>query len=79
VDNKPGSNKSLAKHPLSLALTIPFLIIIIATVGLTGYLAFENGQTAVYDMVSQLFYEIDIRMEQYLDNYLGTPFKINEN
>ncbi|PWB54858.1 MAG: hypothetical protein C3F06_03540 [Candidatus Methanoperedenaceae archaeon] len=68
----------MVKHPLSLALAIPFLILIIATVGLTGYLAFENGQKAVDDMVMLLFSEITMLVEQHLDNYMGTAFMINE-
>lgn len=68
----------MVKHPLSLALTIPFLILIIATVGLTGYLAFENGQKAVDNIVMQLFSEINIRLDQHLDNYMGTAFMINQ-
>ena len=76
--NKPVSNNYRIKLPLRLALTIPFVMIILVTVGLTGYLSFENGQSAVNDLVIQLFSKIEASMEQHLDNYLGAPFIINQ-
>ena len=76
IENKPDTYN--IRLPLRLALTIPFVIIILATVGLTGYLAFENGQTAVNDLVTQLFSKIEASTEQHLDNYLGAPFIINQ-
>ena len=78
MDNLPGSKKVIVKHPLRMALTVPFVIIIIATVGLTGYIAFINGQAAVNNIVEQLFSEIEIRMVQHMDSYLGTAFMINQ-
>ena len=78
MDNLPGSKKVIIKHPLRMALTVPFVIIIIATVGLTGYIAFINGQAAVNNIVEQLFSEIEIRVEQHMDSYLGTAFMINQ-
>ena len=71
-------DKYKIRLPLRLALTIPFVIIILATVGLTGYLAFENGHTAVNDLVTQLFSKIEAGIEQHLDNYMGAPFIINQ-
>ncbi len=52
AENENAPDKYRIRLPLRLALTIPFVIIILATVGLTGYLAFENGQTAVNDLVT---------------------------
>jgi PAS domain S-box-containing protein len=76
IENKVENYR--IRLPLRLALTIPFVIIILAAVGLTGYLAFENGQTAVNDLVTQLFSKIEVSVEQHLDNYLGAPFIINQ-
>lgn len=42
------------KLPLRVVLTIPFVILIAATVGVTGYLAFHNGQNAVHNLAAQL-------------------------
>ncbi|HEX7627975.1 MAG TPA: hypothetical protein VF354_03540, partial [Candidatus Methanoperedens sp.] len=78
MGNLPGSKNVTVKHPLRMALTVPFVIIIIATVGLTGYIAFINGQAAVNNMLGQLFSEIEIRVEQHMDSYLGTAFIINQ-
>ena len=68
----------MVRLPLRLVLTVSFVIIILATVGVTDYLAFRDRQEAVNDMVTQLFFEIDARVRQHLDNYLGTPFTINQ-
>ncbi len=78
MDNLTESKKVMVKHPLRMALTAPFVMIIIATVGLTGYIAFINGQAAVNNIVEQLFSEIEIRVEQHMDSYLGTAFMINQ-
>ena len=50
-----------------LVLQIP------ATVGLTGYLSFKNGQKAVDDLASQLTDEIGDHVEQQLKDYLIVP------
>ena len=54
MDRKTRSNKSDVRLPFRLFLTVPFVLILLATVGLTGYLAHANGQTGVNDTVKQL-------------------------
>lgn len=50
-----------------LVLQIP------ATVGLTGYLSFRNGQKAVDNLANQLTNEIGDHVEQKLEDYLTVP------
>ena len=64
------------KIPLQLLLIVPFVVEIIAVVGLTGYLAYRNGQQAVYDLGSQLIEELSERVDERLNNYLEDPLLI---
>jgi signal transduction histidine kinase len=50
-----------------LVLQIP------ATVGLTGYLSFKNGQKAVDSLANQLTNEIGDHVEQNLEDYVAVP------
>lgn len=64
--------------PLRAVLVIPFVIQIVAAVGLVGYLSWRNGEKAVGDLATQLQVEIDNRVKLYLDNHLATPHQINQ-
>ncbi|MEB3211230.1 MAG: ATP-binding protein [Leptolyngbyaceae bacterium] len=65
--------------PLRLVLIVPFVLEILAAVGLTGWFSLRNGQRAVNDLAIQLDYEIATRIEQHLDDYLSVPKQINES
>ncbi len=66
------------KIPLQLILIVPFAIQIVAVVGLTGYLAYRNGQKAVQDLASQLMNELGAHLNERLDNYLEEPLRITQ-
>lgn len=65
------------KLPLRVVLIVPFALQILAAVGLTGYLAYRNGQKTVRDLSSQLRSELTARIHQQLQNYMEVPHKIN--
>jgi GAF domain-containing protein/PAS domain-containing protein len=67
------------KLPLRTVLIVPFVLQIVGTVGLVGYLSYKNGQQAVEDLAYQLIDEVDARVEQNLQNYLDVPKHINQN
>lgn len=67
------------KLTLRTVLIVPFVIQIVGTVGLVGYLSYKNGQQAVKDLAYQLIDEVDGRVEQNLQNYLDVPKQINQN
>ncbi|MGB3405381.1 MAG: ATP-binding protein [Microcoleaceae cyanobacterium] len=54
-------------------VTIPFIIQVVGVVGLTGYLAWRNGQQTVSRLVTQLQDEIIDQTEQELNEFLKTP------
>ncbi|EAW39334.1 response regulator [Lyngbya sp. PCC 8106] len=59
--------------PLRTVLIVPFMIQLLATVGLTGYLSWRNGQRAVNDVASQLCNEVTQRVQLHLKDYLEKP------
>ena len=70
-------NSSL-KFRLRTALVVPFILQIVAAVGLVGYLSLRNGQHAVTDLASQLMTEVSNQTEQQLNDYLSIPHRINQ-
>ena len=65
------------KISLKTALILPFLVEIVVTVGLVGWLSFQSGEEAVNALTSQLRYEVTARIQQHLKSYLSTPPLIN--
>ena len=71
--------KILDKLSLRTVLIVPFVLQIVAAVGLVGYLSFRNGQKAVNNLAGQLMSEVSLRVEQNLQVYLTTPHQINQS
>ncbi|HAX80206.1 MAG TPA: hybrid sensor histidine kinase/response regulator [Cyanobacteria bacterium UBA11372] len=73
------SDRSLFRPvPLRAVLIVPFVLQIFAAVGLTGYLSFKNGQSAVNQLADQLIDKAGQQAENHLDAYLGLPQKLNQ-
>jgi hypothetical protein len=70
--------KNLEKASLRWLLIVPFILQVVAAVGLTGYLSLRNGQKAIDDLASQLQQEASLRIDQHLDSYLAVPHQINQ-
>jgi signal transduction histidine kinase len=68
----------ITKIPLRFILIMPFLLQIIAAVGLTGWLSLRNGQKAVNELAQQLQLEVENRIDQHLENYLEKPIQLNQ-
>ena len=64
------------KSSLFLILVIPFVVQIVAIVGLTSYVSYKSGQNAVSDLANQLMAEIGIRIDQNLSSYMQDIEKI---
>ncbi|MEG4516716.1 MULTISPECIES: ATP-binding protein [unclassified Microcoleus] len=73
------TTSSSRKLPLHLVLVGPFLLQILAAVGLTGWLSLRNGQKAVNDVATQLRSEISARIEQNLRTYLTNAHQVNQS
>jgi PAS domain S-box-containing protein len=62
---------------LRRVLIVPFILLPISAVGLTGYLAYRNGQATTDELIQQLQQEVSNRVRQKLDTYLATPKLVN--
>jgi len=71
-------SKLSGRFPLRVVLIVPFMLQIIAVVGLVGYLSFSNGQKSINLVATELRNEITGRIEQHLFNYLKTAHLINQ-
>lgn len=74
----PKKAVPIHKFPLRTTLVVPFVLQIVAAVGLVGYLSFRNGQQAVNDLVSQLQHEISSRVNDRVQVYLEAPHLVNQ-
>ncbi|GET39797.1 hybrid sensor histidine kinase/response regulator [Microseira wollei] len=70
--------KSARKVSLRTVLTVPFVLQIVATVGMVGYLSFKNGQQAVNQLAEGLMSEVSERVKDRLDVYLSVPKLSNQ-
>ncbi|NEP79999.1 MAG: hypothetical protein F6K39_18635 [Okeania sp. SIO3B3] len=70
--------KLSAKLPLRVIVIVPFVLQIIVTVGLVGYLSFTNGKRAIKDLANQLQDEITARIQQKLNIFLDAPHLVNQ-
>ncbi|MEQ8970264.1 MAG: PAS domain S-box protein [Coleofasciculus sp. C1-SOL-03] len=63
--------------PLRTVIIVPFVLQIVGTVGLVGYLSYRHGEEAVSDLATQLEAEISDRVFERLTAYLRTPLQVN--
>jgi PAS domain S-box-containing protein len=63
--------------PLHLVLTVPLVVLIAATVVLTGWLSWHNGKQAINTVAEQYRRQVGDRIKQKLTSYLETPHLIN--
>ncbi|MBL1173884.1 diguanylate cyclase domain-containing protein [Pantanalinema sp. GBBB05] len=66
----------LGRVPLRTVMVVPFVLQIVGTVGLVGYLSFRNGQQAVSVLANQLMVEVSDRTRQHLESYMALPQNI---
>lgn len=66
------------KFRLRTTLVVPFVLQIVAAVGLVGYLSFKNGQRAVNDLAVQLSEKVTGQINLRLENYLSKPHLIQK-
>lgn len=59
--------------PLRTVLIVPFVLQIVGTVGLVGYLSFKSGQKSVEDLAQQLMAQVGERVKERITTYLSAP------
>jgi PAS domain S-box-containing protein len=81
---KPGKSVAISAAnavrslPLRTVLIVPFVVQIVATVGIVGYLSFRNGQQAVNEVATKLRQEISDRISERVQSYMTFPHQINQ-
>src|SRR5512136_1475427 len=73
----PPPNTPRIRIPLSLALMVPFTLIVAAAVGLMGYMGYRSGWQVSNELAGTLQEEIAASVRADLDRYLETPHLIN--
>ena len=81
--NRLGLWKNLtfpSKREFSLRFILSFLFVLqlLVSVGLVGFLSLRNGERAVEDLANQLMSEVGDRITERLDIYLLTPHIVNQ-
>ncbi|NEP87067.1 MAG: response regulator [Okeania sp. SIO2C2] len=61
------------KNSLRNVFIVPFILQILTTFALIGYLSFRNGEKAVNRLASQWEHEVTNRVEDHLNHYLEYP------
>lgn len=74
----PRLTKFCNRLSLQAILTVPFVIQVIATIGVVGYLSFKNGQETVNVLAYQLRVELTGRILQQLQTTVERPYVINQ-
>lgn len=66
------------RHQLSLKilLIVPFVIQVIAAVGITGWLSVQNGREATQELAPQIGQEVSNTIETHVRGYFDTPLEI---
>ncbi|HEY9645029.1 MAG TPA: diguanylate cyclase [Chroococcidiopsis sp.] len=70
--------KFVNRFSLQTVLTVPFVVQVIAVVGIVGYLSFKNGQETVNALASQVRNELTARILQQLEATIERPYVINQ-
>jgi diguanylate cyclase (GGDEF)-like protein len=64
-------HQSSRGFPLRLILIAPFVIQIVAAIGITGWLSYQNGQRAVSELASGVLVQAKYRVKERLDRLLN--------
>ncbi|MGC9525678.1 MAG: ATP-binding protein [Limnospira sp.] len=65
--------------PLQVIFIVPFVVELIVTAGMVGYLSFVNGQKSVDNLAEQLIEETGDAIRKRIDTFLEFPSKITQN
>lgn len=78
----PGFASKTSQHqikiPLRHVLVASFVLQIVATVGIVGYLSFRNGEKAVQELAQKLIAETGKRVEEKLTSFLEPIHWVNQ-
>ncbi|MGK7918880.1 MAG: hypothetical protein AB4080_02575 [Trichodesmium sp.] len=67
-----------SKLSLRMVLIIPFVMQLLVSVGLVGYLSYRSGEDAVQNLSERLMTEVVERVNLYIQQNLQTAMQINK-
>ncbi len=65
--------QGFANIPIRVLLTVPFMLQLVGTVGIIGYLSDQSGQQSVRKLTDQLTQQVSLRIDDRLTTYLHVP------
>ena len=68
--------QSVARIPLRILFIVPYMGIILLTVGTVTYLSYETGEKAVNKLLRKLISSTTEQISDRLSTYLGTPQRL---
>ena len=71
--------KASGKVPLRTVLIVPFVLQIVSTMGLVGYLSFTNGQQAVSNLATKLQLGVNAHVADQINTYLEVANQVNKS
>ena len=71
-------NQKQVQLSLQQILIFPFIIPMMMTVGLTGYLSYRTGQQTIKELANELMDALGQRVIERLDNYLEDPLVVTK-
>ena len=63
---------------LKTVIVVPFVVLMVLAVGMTGTLSILDGRAAVAEVVSSLLAEVTARIEDNLRHFLEAPYRVDE-
>jgi hypothetical protein len=72
-------NNTTRRFTLRTALVVPFVLPIVAAVGLVGYISFRNGQEAVNRLARQVRIEVASKTLRVMKDYFKIPHEITRS
>ena len=73
-----STQNSRKRFPLSIVLTLPFMLQTLGAVGLTGWLSLNHGRESVEQLTEELGTQTTARIQTHVLNYLAQPFQFEE-
>ncbi|MGC9502282.1 ATP-binding protein [Baaleninema sp.] len=78
ADTKPDKRSIFPKLSICTVLVIPFLLQLLGSVGLVGYLSYRSGKQAVENLSDSLMTEVAARVTLYIQQELQVAIEINK-
>ncbi len=73
-----SSPRAIHLLPLQVVLIVPFVLQVVAMVGLVGYFSYESGKQEIEDLTQRLIAEKAARVEDYLIREFSALLQVNQ-